>query len=128
MGAATLLRRQARRTAAGGIVLTARESHTVGTGEPVRRPARKLDTKVHWCPRHLKPYRDRWPSGVDDAMAVLVYKAMSDPRVVDFCGVDEDGQADARMLGAALDEFSPLCCLIGDDAMAQIYLATVPKG
>lgn len=80
-----------------------------------------LDFDVHWCPRHLEPYRGQWPKGAALAMARLFNAAVVMPAVHDAAG------GDANNIKAALDRFAPLCCFIGKEALDAIYAETVPS-
>jgi hypothetical protein len=84
-------------------------------------PRVELDFKVHWCPRHLEPFREDWPGGAGAAMVKLFEAAVRDERIVAACPKDSAGLAMTEALDAVLREHSPLCCFIGDDAMAAIY-------
>jgi hypothetical protein len=85
------------------------------------RPQITLDWKSHWCPGHMEPLRARWPTGAAIAMMALLEHVLEDDRISAACP-QHDGLADAHALNAVLLEFAPLCCLVGDEAMADVYL------
>lgn len=89
-------------------------------------PGVNLDFAVHWCPKHLEPFREEWPNGAGVAMLLLLNAAVSDERIAAAAPKDLDGAAKVESLDAVLLEHSPLCCFVGDEAMATIYL-TVGK-
>lgn len=80
-----------------------------------------LSFDVHWCPRHLRPFRARWPHGTAVAMIELLQAAVAMPAISAACPVTDDGKADAAYLDEALRRFAPLCCFITADARAAIY-------
>lgn len=85
------------------------------------KPAVALAFETTWCPRHLEPYREGWPSGAGVAM-VLLFKAFTeDARAQEMAG------GDAMRLSAIAAECSPLCCFVGDDALEPIYAETGVK-
>lgn len=87
-----------------------RERHAAGV------PAIALDFSTHWCPRHLEPFRAGWPAKAGLAMVMLFEAFTADERVGKLTG------GDAMRLAAVALEWSPLCCFVGDDALAPIYL------
>lgn len=74
-----------------------------------------------WCPRHLEPYRAKWPAGAGVAMLRLFDAAVKMPAVADAAG----GQA--VNLTEALRRFAPLCCFISHEELQAIYDGTVPE-
>lgn len=71
----------------------------------------------HWCPRHLEPFRDRWPAGWAFAMGALFEEAVRREEIQRAAGYDpEKGTpADTKMLDRVLREYAPLCCYLGDE-------------
>lgn len=84
------------------------------------KPKVSLDFSVHWCPRHLEPFREGWPTGASVAMLRLFEAVVADEAFTDRLPV-VDGKASADALDAALCEHSPLCCWLGDERMRAIY-------
>lgn len=84
-------------------------------------PGVNLDFEVHWCAKHLEPFRDGWPSGAGVAMMRLLEAALDDERIVGAAPKDVEGKAKTESLDAVLREFSPLCCFVGDERMRNIY-------
>ena len=84
-------------------------------------PKVNLDFSVHWCTKHLEPFREEWPGGAGVAMIHLFEAAVSDERIVAAVPRSADGSAKAESLDAVLLEYSPLCCFIGDERMRTIY-------
>ena len=78
-----------------------------------------IDPHVHWCARHLEPFRERWPQGYTRASLVLVELAIRRPDVVAACTLGDDEEASAEMLDRVLREFGPLCCLLGDEVVER---------
>lgn len=78
-------------------------------------PRVELDWRRDWCPRHLEPLRESWPSGAALAMVELFERVTRHPRILTAT------QGDAHRLEPVISEFGPLCCLIGDEAMAEVY-------
>lgn len=76
-----------------------------------------------WCDRHWQPYRERKANGV--LATVLVMQAIID---------DERFMAEARamygrpgpvptdVMNTILARHSPVCCYLGDDRMAAIFV------
>jgi hypothetical protein len=85
-------------------------------------PQINLDFTVHWCPRHLEPFRADWPDGCAVAMVRLFDAIVADPVFVERMPKATDGRAKTEALDAALREHSPLCCWLGDERMRAIYL------
>lgn len=90
-------------------------------------PQVSLDFTVHWCSRHLEPYRARWPLGAGVAMVRLFEAWVSDERVAEIAPKGAGGKAKTAALDALAAECSPLCCFISDEALEAIYAATVPE-
>lgn len=88
---------------------------------PADKPGVELDFNVHWCARHLEPFRADWPGGAGVAMVRLAEAAFADERIVAAAPKDADGLAKAEGLNAVLREHSPLCCFIGEERLAVIY-------
>lgn len=82
---------------------------------------------VHWCPRHLEPFRPTWPTGAVAAMKMLLDAVLVMPAVTDACGTTPDGKADATNLDAVLRRFAPLCCFVSADVREAIYVAAEVK-
>lgn len=80
-----------------------------------------FDPTTHWCPRHLEPFRKRWPQGWPLAMLALFDEAVRNDEIMAACGHDpEKGTlADTRMLDRVMREYAPLCCFLGDDITAK---------
>lgn len=72
-----------------------------------------IDPRAHWCPRHLEPFRARWPRGYLPASMALLEEAVRRPEIARAAGGDAD------RLDPVLREYGPLCCLAGDDATAR---------
>lgn len=85
------------------------------------KPQINLDFRIHWCPRHLEPFRIGWPGGAGVAMVRLAEAALSDERIAAAAPHTADGQAKAESLDAVLLEYSPLCCFVGEEKMQVIY-------
>lgn len=84
------------------------------------KPRVELDFTVHWCPRHLEPFRAQWPLGAGVAMLRLFEAAVADERIIAAAPQRADGTAAADALDPVLREFSPLCCFLGDEATDRI--------
>lgn len=76
-----------------------------------------IDTNACWCDRHRLPFKPDWPRGYAMATMALFTEATKRNDIIEYCG-GERNLADANKLTAALLEFSPLCCLIGDEKTA----------
>ena len=85
------------------------------------KPGVELSFTTHWCPRHLEPFRARWPRGAGVAMLELFGAWVADPRVAEMAPITAGGKRDAGALDAIALETSPLCCFVGDEAMAALY-------
>lgn len=81
----------------------------------VAGPRVELDWRRDWCERHLEPFRARWPEGAMVAMLDLFDRATRHEAILTVTA------GDASRLEAAFAEFGPLCCLLGDDEMAEVY-------
>lgn len=80
----------------------------------------KIDPRVHWCARHLEPFRAEWPRGYLVASSALVQEAARREDVLSACGYDGSaGSANFGLLDRVLREFGPLCCLVGDETAAK---------
>lgn len=80
----------------------------------------KIDPRVHWCARHLEPFRAEWPRGYVLASAALVEEAVRQQEVLAACGYDgSEGSGNPELLDRVLREFGPLCCLVGDEKAAK---------
>lgn len=86
-------------------------------------PHVELDFRVHWCRRHLEPFRARWPEGSAVAMVKLFEAAAADGRIIAACPKTAGGLAKTESLNAVMREHSPLCCFIAPDALAAVYAA-----
>lgn len=86
-----------------------------------RQPEVELDFTVHWCARHLEPFREGWPSGAGVAMLRLFEAAINDERIIAAAPKNAEGLAKTESLDAVLREHSPLCCFVGDAALEGIY-------
>lgn len=78
-----------------------------------------FDPRTHWCERHLMPFKDRWPEGWGLAMLALFQECIGRKDIQSACTSPGESEADARMLDRVLLEFSPLCCLVGDETTAK---------
>lgn len=85
------------------------------------QPRVELDWAAMWCARHLAPFRQGWPAGAAVAMVRLFGIAVADERIIAACPTLEGGKADANALTPVLREFGPICCFLGDEAIAPIY-------
>lgn len=81
----------------------------------------RLDFTVHWCARHLEPFRSDWPGGAGVAMMRLFDAAVADERIVAAVPKAAGGKGRTEALDGVLLEFSPLCCFLGDERMEPIY-------
>lgn len=81
-----------------------------------------LEWNVHWCARHLEPFRSRWPAGAATAMLLLFNASVAREEIVRHAG----GRADS--LDAVLREFSPLCCFLGDAVMQDLTTKALDPG
>lgn len=87
----------------------------------MKPPLVELDFTVHWCARHLEPFRADWPGGAGVAMVLLFDAMVSDEAFTARLPRNAEGQLMTESLNAALREHSPLCCWLGDERMAAIY-------
>ena len=80
-----------------------------------------LDPRYVLCDRHREPFREDWPRGAALMMSAMLEEAVRNHDILRACGWDgsSDGTADSKMLGRAIREFSPICCLIGDERTAE---------
>lgn len=92
--------------------------------EPGRIPV-TLSFTTHWCGAHLAPYRERWPHGAGRAIMLLFEKSIEHKDIQAACGAVDGHQADTNLLERVLREFSPLCCLLGDEVVQEIYAQTL---
>jgi hypothetical protein len=81
-----------------------------------------FDPRTHWCPRHLAPFRDSWPTGRwVFATLGLMQEMLHRREILTACGWEpatadrEERRADVRMLDRVLREYAPLCCYVGDE-------------
>lgn len=88
------------------------------------KPNVNLDFSVHWCDRHLEPFREDWPSGAGVAMLRLFDAVVQDERIAAAAPKNAKGEPKTESLNAVLLEHSPLCCFIGDERMKAIYEET----
>jgi hypothetical protein len=95
------------------------------SGSPPDRPNVQLDVLKVWCPRHLEPFRARYPRGVGAGTARLFERTLLDARFARAVGHDpaRGTKADMRMAAAVLVEWYPLCCFVGDADRAFAYEA-----
>lgn len=91
------------------------------------RPMVMLDFKRVFCAEHLLPYKADWKTSLPQfAMLELFNRACSDPAILAACGhvpateTTKEVLADTDQLPHVLDEFSPLCCHLGDDVMRDV--------
>jgi hypothetical protein len=66
-----------------------------------------------WCDVHLAPYEATWPAGYMLATSWLLRKAMEREDIQHAAG------GKVERLQAVLREYSPICCLLGDDLVAH---------
>lgn len=74
-----------------------------------------IDATKIWCRDHIQPFRIHWPRGFALATMALFEEATRHEDVISYCGGGEGKKADIERLTAAMMEFSPICCLIGDE-------------
>jgi hypothetical protein len=86
------------------------------------QPGVQLDVRVHWCDRHLRPYKARWPQGVGVAMVALFQAAARMPAVI------SESRGDVTRLTSVLTRFAPLCCFVPREALAGVYRQSLPAG
>lgn len=67
-----------------------------------------------WCNRHLQPLKAHWPKGAGLAMLGLFNAAVRDPAVM------EASHGHVAELPLVLSSYKPLCCLVGDETVAEI--------
>lgn len=72
-----------------------------------------FEPSTHWCARHLEPFRRNWPHGWAVAMMAIFEECVRRDDIVAAAG------ARVEMLDRVLREFSPLCCLVGDETTAK---------
>lgn len=70
-----------------------------------------------WCPRHLAPFEENWPSGYLPASLALIQLAVRTDALIAWCGGNPDigVAADASRIAAAIRDLGPVCCLLGDE-------------
>lgn len=78
-------------------------------------PAVALEFSTAWCMSHLEPFHEEWPAGAGLAMLKLFEAFVADERVAKMT----DG--DAMRIAAVVHEWSPLCCFVSPEALAQVY-------
>lgn len=90
------------------------------------------EARTAWCPRHLEPFRARWPHGYL-TLCIRAFDVISaDDRFASRFPVADDGRAilDDELATKLLVSFSPLCEWLGVGVMAMLTneaLAPVPK-
>lgn len=72
-----------------------------------------FEPTTHWCPKHLEPFRENWPSGWALATMGIFEVCLRRDDIIEAAGHD------TRMLDRVLREFSPLCCLVGNEETAK---------
>lgn len=90
----------------------------------------EFDSTKCWCDQHIQPFLIYWPKGFVVATIALFHEAIKHPDVIKYCGGGEMKKADADKLTAAMMEFSPLCCLIGDERTSywtNLALTSTPE-
>ncbi|HLJ99291.1 MAG TPA: hypothetical protein VKU39_05220 [Streptosporangiaceae bacterium] len=81
----------------------------------------ELDWDVMWCPRHIGPYKPKWPAGATVGMLRLFQAAAAMPAVIAAASGDTD------RIPAALARFKPVCCFVSKQVLDQIYAETLPS-
>lgn len=84
-------------------------------GREKGKPSIGLDFRTTWCPRHLEPFRVRWPKGAAIALVELFREFTADERAQKLAG------GDALKLAAVVAECSPLCCFVSNEALDRVY-------
>lgn len=79
----------------------------------------QLDFKFMWCPRHLEPFRAKWPAGAAIAMTNLFQASASDDRIA----AAAQGQTDR--LEPVLREHGPMCCFLPKEVTAAVVEASL---
>lgn len=74
-----------------------------------------------WCPKHLEPFRERWPDGFILAQVGMFQLGVSDERVAKETG------GDANRIQPVLNRHSPLCCWLPETKIAAL-VATCLRG
>lgn len=74
------------------------------------------------CTAHMEPFRVRWPEGIVIAQLMMFTRATERGDVAEAAG------GDSHQLNRVIREFSPICCLLGDDAMAEVYAFSLDGG
>lgn len=90
----------------------------------------------HWCERHLQPFAPKVPgsqswSQTEWVLATLgIFQvAVRLPQIQAAATLEPGGLAEVSMLDRVLREFSPLCCLVGDEETKKwTDLAFAPVG
>lgn len=82
----------------------------------------ELEWRRDWCARHLEPFRVAWPKGAVTAMTEVFQRSSRHPSILSATA------GDATKLAPVLIEFGPLCCLLGDEEMAEVYAAAGVEG
>jgi hypothetical protein len=92
----------------------------------VSNPQVAIYPNIHWCQRHLEPFRAEWPKGYITAAVMLVTRVLQRDDIARAAGYNPDtGQsAEVTQLKGVLVEYAPLCCLVGEEVMQKIYAAT----
>lgn len=88
--------------------------------EQAGEPAPRVDfpaPDVAFCPRHLEPLRERWPSGyavlcLDTLQAMFADTGFQDRFELTEAGIRD---LDGGKATAILAELSPLCCYLGEE-------------
>lgn len=68
------------------------------------------------CEPRMRRFQTRWPSGYPAAALCIVHQALTRPEIQQAAG----SSADPKRITAVLQEFGPLCCLIGHDVADEI--------
>ena len=72
-----------------------------------------------WCRKHDIRFRNEWPKGTAFAMLGLFHAAAAEEQIVEAAGHDTVN------LTGVFAEYSPLCCLIGDDMTKAVVDAAL---
>lgn len=72
-----------------------------------------------WCPKHLAPFRARWPTGAGLAMNNLFAASVADYRII------HAAQGDTNRLEPVLREHSPMCCFLPSEVTESVVQAAL---
>lgn len=81
------------------------------------KPDVVIDPHVHFCDQHMRFLKDEWPTGYATFAALCWKEFIQHERICDRAG------GKVENLQAALGEFSPICCYLGDTALKPIVAA-----